>query len=120
MKNYFKLLKFLKGHIKVLVGATACMLVSAIFDGFQLSLIIPMADKILGKGEITLPAQAPHWLGDFAQRINMIPSDRLLSIVAIGCLIIFLVKGIFAFLQGYLMNDVSQRVMRDIDRKSVV
>ncbi|HOD11646.1 MAG TPA: ABC transporter ATP-binding protein [Candidatus Omnitrophota bacterium] len=114
MKNYFKLLKFLKGHIKVLVGATACMLVSAIFDGFQLSLIIPMADKILGKGEITLPAQAPHWLGDFAQRINMIPSDRLLSIVAIGCLIIFLVKGIFAFLQGYLMNDVSQRVMRDI------
>ncbi len=114
MKNYFKLLKFLKGHVKVLVWATVCMLVSAIFDGFQLSLIIPMADKILGKGQVTLPGQAPHWLEDFVSSINAIPSERLLTIVAIGCLVIFLLKGIFAFLQGFLMNDVSQRVMRDM------
>jgi len=114
MKSYFELLKFLKGHIRVLVWATVCMLVSAVFDGFQLSLIIPMADKILGKGQITLPGQAPHWLANFVNQVNAIPSERLLSIVAIGCLFIFLIKGIFAFLQGFLMNDVSQRVMRDM------
>ncbi|MFA6378613.1 MAG: ABC transporter ATP-binding protein [Candidatus Omnitrophota bacterium] len=114
MKNYFELLKFLKGHVRVLVWATVCMLVSAIFDGFQLSLIIPMADKILGKGQITLPGQAPLWLANFVSKVNAIPADRLLSIVAVGCLFIFLAKGIFAFLQGFLMNDVSQRVMRDM------
>jgi subfamily B ATP-binding cassette protein MsbA len=113
-KDYFKLLRFLKGHVPVLVWATVCMLVSAIFDGFQLSLIIPMADKILGKGEIKLPDQAPSWLSGFIDKINAIPSEKLLFIVAIGFLIVFLVKGIFAFLQGYLMNDVSQRVMRDM------
>ena len=114
MKNYFKLLKFLKGHINVLVWATVCMLVSAIFDGFQLSLIIPMADKILGKGQIALPGKAPEWLTNLVNNVNAIPSERLLTIVAIGCLVIFLLKGIFAFLQGYLMNEVSQRVMRDM------
>jgi len=113
-KDYFKLLRFLKGHVPVLVWATVCMLVSAIFDGFQLSLIIPMADKILGKGEIKLPDQAPSWLSGFIDKINAIPSEKLLFIVAIGFLIVFLIKGIFAFLQGYLMNDVSQRVMRDM------
>lgn len=114
MKDYFKLLKFLKGHVSVLVWATACMLVSAVFDGFQLSLIIPMADKILGKGEIKLPGQVPPWVSNFVDQVNAIPSEKLLAIVAIGFLVIFLVKGVFAFLQGYLMNDVSQRVMRDM------
>ncbi|MCX5681638.1 MAG: hypothetical protein NT079_05110 [Candidatus Omnitrophica bacterium] len=84
MKDYFKLLKFLKGHTKVLAWATGCMLVSALFDGFQLSLIIPMADKILGKGEIKLPGQVPGWLSHFVGQVNAIPSDKLLSIVAIG------------------------------------
>lgn len=114
MKDYFKLLKFLKGHVSVLVWATVCMLVSAVFDGFQLSLIIPMADKILGKGEIKLPGQMPSWLSNFVNEVNAIPSDRLLVIVAVGFVVIFIIKGIFAFLQGYLMNDVSQRVMRDM------
>lgn len=114
MKDYFKLLKFLKGHVGVLAWATVCMLVSAVFDGFQLSLIIPMADKILGKGEIKLPGQTPSWLSNFVNEVNAIPSDRLLVIVAVGFVVIFIIKGVFAFLQGYLMNDVSQRVMRDM------
>jgi len=46
------------------------MMVSAIFDGFQLSLIVPMADKILGKGEIVLPGKVPVWMSDFVARIN--------------------------------------------------
>ncbi|MDD3375392.1 MAG: ABC transporter ATP-binding protein [Candidatus Omnitrophica bacterium] len=114
MQNYFKLLKFLKGHVRVLIAAIGCMFVSAIFDGFQLSLIVPMADKILGKGEITLPTKAPVFVMNFVDSINAMPSEKLLYIVSVGMLIIFFLKGIFTFLQGYLMNDVSQRVMRDI------
>jgi len=114
MKNYLKLLKFLKNHVRILVGAILCMFVSAIFDGFQLSLIVPMADKILGKGEITLPAKVPAFIENFVAAINAIPSKNLLYMVSIGLIGVFFLKGIFTFLQGYLMTDVSQRVIRDI------
>ncbi len=114
MREYFKLLKFLKGHIGVLASAVGCMLMSAIFDGFQLSLIVPLADKILGKGEITLPGKAPDFVVNFISRVNAMPSEKLLLIVSIGLLFVFAMKGLFTFFQGYLMNDVSQRVMRDM------
>ena len=62
MKNYLKLLKFLEGNVKILVLASACMLFSALFDGFQLSLIVPITDKILSKSAIVLPGQVSRKL----------------------------------------------------------
>ena len=114
MRNYFKLLRFLKGHIPILIGASACMLVSAVFEGVQLSLIVPMTDKILGKGKITMPHQVPDFVSRIIDKINATPAMTLLGIMAIGVLVLFLLKGLFSFLHGYLMNDVSQRVMRDM------
>ncbi|MDP8266150.1 MAG: ABC transporter ATP-binding protein [Candidatus Aceula meridiana] len=117
MSNYIKLLKFLKGHVRILVLAAGCMFFSAIFDGLQLSLIVPVTDKILGKGEITFPGQAPQFINDIIAKINATPSEQLLTIFAFSLLGLFILKGFFLFAQGYLMNEVSQRVMRDMRLK---
>lgn len=117
MKNYFRLLTFLKGHISVLVWATVCMLFSAVFDGIQLSFIVPVADKILGNSQITLPGQAPGFVMDFIDKVNAVEPMRLLFIFSISLLFLFLLKGLFTFLQGYLMSKVSQLVIRDMRLK---
>jgi len=114
MANYLKLLRFLKGHVKMLVLATFCMLFSALFDGFQLSLIVPITDKILSKGEIILPGKAPAFFANFVAKVNSIEPMILLKMMVVGVVAMILLKGFFNFWHGYLMNMVSQRVMRDI------
>lgn len=114
MKNYLKLLRFLKGNVKVLGLATLCMFFSAIFDGVQLSLLVPLTDKILSNNKIVIPGKIPPFLATFVDKINTMPSMTLLSILVIAVIVMFIFKGFFGFWYGYLMNDASQRVMRDI------
>ncbi len=114
MNNYAKLLRFLSGKVRILVLATICMLFSALFDGFQLSLIVPITDKILSRSKIILPDQAPAVLSEFINHINSLEPMVLLRFMVIGVIAVFLLKGFFTFWHSYLMNMVSQRVMRDM------
>lgn len=114
MKNYLKLISFLRGHTKVLALATVCMFFSAVFDGIQLSLLVPLTDKILGNNKIVVPSKMPPFVASFIDKINATPPLTLLGTLMIVVIILFILKGFFGFWYGYLMNDVSQRVMRDI------
>lgn len=114
MTGYFKLLQFLKGHLKVFSGAIFCMVFSALFDGFQLSLMVPMVDKIMSNNKIILPGNLPAFLTQFIEKINAMPPLELLKDMIIVVVVMFILRGIFGFWYGYLMNDLSQRVMRDI------
>jgi subfamily B ATP-binding cassette protein MsbA len=91
------------------------MLFSTLFDGVSLGMIVPLADKILSNKEITITTvKLPEFLQRIIQTINSIPAMRLLNLMAILVLILYLLKGLFGFWQGYLMNDVSLRVIRDM------
>ncbi|HOW34965.1 MAG TPA: ABC transporter ATP-binding protein [Candidatus Omnitrophota bacterium] len=114
MKNYLKLLRFLKGNTKVLGLATLCMFLSAVFDGFQLSLLVPMTDKILSNNKIIVPGKIPAFLASIIEKINATDSMTLLKWMIVGVIIMFILKGFFGFWYGYLMNDASQRIMRDM------
>ena len=114
MQNYLKLLRFLRGHAKVLTLATFCMLFSAIFDGVQLSLLVPLTDKILSNSKIIIPGKVPSFIVALVDKINATAPMTLLGIMVIIVIVMFILKGFFGFWYGYLMNDVSQRVMRDI------
>ncbi|MFH1359933.1 MAG: ABC transporter ATP-binding protein [Candidatus Omnitrophota bacterium] len=114
MKSYLKLIQFIRGHVKILVLAVICMMLSAVFDGFQLSLIVPITDKILSKTKIILPDQAPAFLSGIVGQINTLDPLILLKIMVWVVVAIFLLKGFFTFWHGYLMNLVSQCVMRDM------
>lgn len=117
MRDYLKLLKFIKPYLGIFSLATVCMAFSALFDGVSLAMIVPLADKVLTNKKIIIPAKLPQNLAIFVEKINNLPPLVLLNYMAIGVLLLFLLKGVFGFLQSYLMSDIGQRVVRDIRAK---
>lgn len=114
MKDYFKLLKFIKPHKATFTLAVICMGVSAFFDNVTLAMIIPIADRIMTNKQIVIPAKMPGFIDKLIAFLNATPPDVLLKGVAVFVVVLFLLKGLFSFLQGYLMSDIGQRVVRDI------
>ena len=114
MKNYLKLLKFLKGHTRLFSVAVATMLVSSFFEGFQLSLLVPMTDRIFNNKPIVIPNQLPAFIANFIERLNSMTPEALFTIFPFVVIIALLIKNLFVFCYQYLMSDLSQAVMRDI------
>ncbi len=114
MREYWKLLRFLKGHYGILALATVFMLISTLFQGVQLSLLIPLTDKILTNNKIIFPGKIPFFLQSFVDQINVMEPIKLLYIAPGAVAFLILLKGFFEFWYGYLMNDASQRIMRDV------
>ncbi|MEW6075681.1 MAG: ABC transporter ATP-binding protein [Candidatus Omnitrophota bacterium] len=114
MRDYIKLLKFVKPHAGLFVCAVTCMVFSTLFDGISLGMIVPLADKVLTNKAIVVPAKLPVFLSNLIAIINSTPPLVLLHSMVVVILFVFLLKGLFEFLQSYLMSDVGQRVVRDI------
>ncbi len=117
MRDYLKLLRFIRPYLGLFSIATVCMVFSAIFDGVSLAMMVPLADKVLTNKKIIIPAQLPDFLSDFINKINNIPSEVLLGYMAVGIVLLFIIKGLFGFLQSYFMSDIGQRIVRDIKAK---
>ncbi len=114
-KDYRRLLGFVRPYLGLLLLAAVCMAISTLFDGVSLGMIVPLADKVLSNKQITITrVELPEFLQRAIQAINSIPPMRLLNLMAISVLSLYLLKGLFGFWQGYLMNDVSLRVIRDM------
>jgi len=114
VKDYFKLLRFIRPYLSEFFLACGCMGFSAVFDGVTLAMIVPLADKVLTNKKIILPTKLPHFLSNFVDNINATPPEVLLKYMSIGIIVLFLFKGIFNFWQSYLMSDIGQKVVRDI------
>lgn len=117
MRDYIKLLRFIRPYIGLFSIATVCMVFSAIFDGVSLAMMVPLADKVLTNKKIIIPAKLPDFLGNFIDKINGIPAENLLGYMAVAIVLLFIIKGIFSFFQSYLMSDLGQRIVRDIKAK---
>ena len=46
MKNYLKMLRFLRGHEKLFVLSVVIMLVASFFEVFQFTMVVPMVDVV--------------------------------------------------------------------------
>jgi subfamily B ATP-binding cassette protein MsbA len=91
---------------------------SAIFDGVSITMILPVADKVLTNKKIVLPPNLPSFLSRFVDSINTIPPASLLAYIGVVIILLFVLKGLFGFLQSYLMNDISLRVVKDLRSKT--
>jgi subfamily B ATP-binding cassette protein MsbA len=114
MRDYIRLFKFIRPHLRLFIAASVCMAISALFDGVSIGMIMPVADKVLTNKKIILPVKLPAFLSGLVDTINSIPPLVLLNYIAVGVVFLFVLKGLFGFLQSYLMSDVSQRVIRDL------
>ncbi|MCR4337746.1 MAG: ABC transporter ATP-binding protein/permease [Candidatus Omnitrophica bacterium] len=114
MSHYFKLLKSLKNHRRNLSIAVAAMLVTSIFKGAELSMLVPLMDRILNQKKIIVPDHLPEFLNKIVAQLNAIEPQALLTFLPFVILGMLLLKHGFVYLYQYLMNDISQQVMRDV------
>lgn len=91
MALYRRLLEFLKPYWLKLVLAMIFMSLVAATNGLTAFIVKPVLDKIFFEKN--------------AQMLYLIP---------VGVILLYLVKGIFEYLQAYLMGYVGQRVITDV------
>ena len=114
MKDFFRLVKFLKPHLGIFVLAVICMFASALFDGIQIVPAIPMIDNVFTGKAITISRPLPAFLTQLIAGINVLPRMRLLKFIVFGFLGLFVLKAFSVFIRQYLMAKVGQLLLRDI------
>jgi len=118
-KGYFRMLKFVKPHAKILIIAFVCMLLSSLFDGASVGMIVPLVDKILAGKQIVLSdsTRVPAIITNLVDKINSLPRGTLLNYIILIVMIMVVFKEILIFLHSYLMTDASKRTVRDVRNK---
>jgi len=114
MKDYLRLLRFLKNHRKLFAVAVGTMFVASFFEVFQLSLLVPMTDRIFNNKKIIIPNELPEFMRNIVDHFNAMDPQALFPLFLGGFICIILLKNFLVFAYQYLMGDVSQRIMRDI------
>ena len=91
MKQYLRLLQYIKPYRWRIVQAIICMIVAAAANLYMPWIIKDMIDKVLAEKDM-----------------------ETLNMICIGVIVIFFVRGFFYFGQSYLISHVGQRVVLDI------
>jgi len=115
MKNYIRLIGYVKAHLWVLACAAVFMILSSTLQPISLGGFIPFIDKVMIGKDIVLPGKhVPVFISDAVSWINSVPRMKLLSMFIIFYIVLFVLRSVFMYLQQFLMREVSQRVVRDI------
>lgn len=114
MRNYLKLLSFLKGHYRAFGAAVSLMVCASLFEGVQLPVMVPFIDRILNNKPIIVPNDLPDPIERLIERLNELSPDSLFYIFPIAVLVLLILKHITIFFYKFYMNKVSQQVMLSI------
>ena len=115
MREYLKLLKFSRPYYRLLVLSGIFMGIVTLFDVFRLSAIVPVIDRVFTNRDITFASgKFPVFVENILYKLNQIPPMRVLSLLLIVVPVALIIRAVFEYLQGYIMSDVGQRVIRDI------
>ena len=116
-KDYLKLLRFVKPFRGIFVIASICMMVSTVFEGISIGMIMPVCDRIFTNKKIIIPGKVPDFIRHLVDTLNAIAPDKLLEYVIVFMLVLFFLKGIVVYYQNYFMNMLGQCVVRDVRNK---
>ena len=115
MKNYIRLIKYVKAHLWVLAFAALFMVFSSILQPISFSVLIPFIDKVLiGQDIVIMQDKVPAFVTNVVSAINNIPRKDLLFRIVPIAILLFMMRFIFAYFQQYFMRETSQRVVRDV------
>jgi subfamily B ATP-binding cassette protein MsbA len=89
VKALYRLFAYARPHRARLAGALAAMVLYAAASAYLATLIKPIFDSVL-------------------------PTRQRLVSTIVAILVVYVVKGVGAYLSSYLMTDVGQRVVRDL------
>ena len=117
MKNYFRMLQFLKGHRRRFSWAILLILISSLFEGVQLSFMLPVIDRIFTNKKIIIPNQVPSFLKNIVDYLNNVDVHVLFWLIPTAFMTMFAIKQVVLFWSDFMMNDIAQGVMRDVRSK---
>ncbi len=115
--NYRRLIGFVGPHKQRLYLAFVTMVMNSLLSGLPIiGVLIPFIDTILAGKPIVLPHQdqLPTFIVDFVYHLNALPRWDLLNLIIFWTIGTTFLRLIFEYFQSYLMNDVSQCVIRDV------
>lgn len=116
IRDYKRLTGFLKPHFWVLVAAFVSTLFYSIINSLSPLALIPVIENVISGRKIVLKShiQLPSYLANLVDKINSVPPVELINMLLIFGLVYFALRNLLDFVQIYLMNDLSQRVIRDV------
>jgi len=114
MKNYLKLLKFLRGYEGEFGVAVIFIILSSVLEGVQFTFILPVVDRIFENKPIILPNKVPPFVAHLVDKLNIMSPSVLFWMVPLFFMILFTIKQVVNFFQDFFMNDIAQGVMRDV------
>ncbi len=91
MKNYKRLLQFIRPYLKQLVLAIICIIVAAGCNLYLPWIIKDMIDKVLSDKDM-----------------------MMLNMICVGIVVVFFIRGIFFYGQSYLVSYIGQKVIIDV------
>lgn len=112
--EYAKLLRFIKGQEKKFGVAVFFMMLSSVFEGVQLTALVPIVDRIFTNKQIEVPSSLPEPVQNLVTFLNETDPDKLFIALPIVFVILILIKNITVYIHSYIMNDIAQSVMRDM------
>ncbi len=104
-------------HRFVLAMAVFAMVMNSALAGLPfVGLIIPFVDTILAGKPIVIPHEehVPRVIVDFIYRMNAMPHGQLLNYLIFWTIFLSFFRLVFEYVQSLCMNDLSQRVIRDL------
>jgi ATP-binding cassette, subfamily B, bacterial MsbA len=109
------MLEFLKGHQKRFGLAIIFIILSSLFEGVQLSFILPVVDRIFTNKKIILHSHlVPAFINNLIDYLNKTDVYTLFWMTPLCFMILFTIKQVVLYFSDYLMNDIAQSVMRDV------
>ena len=91
MKNYKRLLQYIRPYLKQLTLAIVCIIVAAGCNLYLPWIIKDMVDKVLTAKDMLM-----------------------LNVICVGIVVVFLIRGIFYYGQSYLVSYIGQKVIIDV------
>lgn len=138
MRLYFRLLRFLKPHLRLLILSICCMTIFAALSGVTVGLVMPFtrilfyggeleppqtrAEQQVEEAESGAPPATASWSEDPQARAKEFIYDLMrgpdkietLGRFCLLILLVFLLRNLFWYAQSFLVVRVEQGVIRDI------
>jgi subfamily B ATP-binding cassette protein MsbA len=114
LKDYWRMVLLSKREWGTLGLGVVCMICSAAFDGVQLGIIVPVADKVFNSRAIVIPQGLPVFINDAVAWVNAIEPWTLFKMVLLFLPVMFILKGFFNYMQNVLMNKVAYKTMMHV------
>ncbi len=108
MKNYRRLLQFVKPYRARLFGSIICMVILSLSTGLVAYLIGPAVKFLFNPQEMILTL--PEWVPGFFR----FEKDQVFYLLPLAIVLVNLVKGLSFYGQAYLMGWVGQRIINDL------